>query len=744
MSIATDQITTEIMETRFQTSRRGALQIATATGSGLALAFAVDFGGLGSKARAATDGAFVPNAFIEIEPDGSILIYNHSPEVGQGVITALPMIVAEELDARWDDVNVEQSIISAEIYGRQVAGGSFAVPSSWTPLRQAGAVARSMLVSAAAEQWGVSVDECSTQDSAVTHDPTGRTLSYGELATAASKLPVPDPDSLTLKERDEYRLLGKWVTGVETDEIVSGQPLFGSDVVVPDMVYATYTRCPAFGGKVVSANLDEVRAIDGVLDAFILEGTGNAQEVMPGVAVVATSTWAAMKGKGALDISWDESGASTDSWSAAVARAESLGGGDGDQVLFEKGDADAVINDAPVKIVDALYTYPFIAHVNMEPQNSTAWHRGDEVEVWAPTQTPQRAVSSVASVWGLPEDKVTVHQIRGGGGFGRRLYNNFVCEAVAISEKVGAPVKLQWTREDDTRHEFYRPGGFHYLSGAVDENGKLAALRDHFVTFSEDGEKALGLASLTESEFPAPLIDNVKFTQSLINWSIPTGALRAPRSNVHGFVFQSFLHELAEAAGRDYVEFLLEIAGEPRWLDPGNIRTLHTRRTADVIKLAAEKAGWGQPLPDGHAHGLGFYFSHAAHVAEVAEVSLEADSTVRVHKVTVAADVGPIVNMSGAKNQMEGSVIDGIGTMFYQGLTIENGAIEEGNFDQYPMLKMAEAPEVDVHFIQSEFDPTGLGEPGLPPVLPAVANAIYAASGQRVRTLPLKLEGMAV
>ena len=725
-------------------TRRSALKIGLMSGSGLSLAFMIGPDVLTKESKAAEGDRFVPNAFLEIGSDGGILIYNHSPEVGQGVITALPMIVAEELDADWDDVNVEQSIISAEIYGRQVAGGSFAVPSSWNQLRQAGAVGRSMLVTAAAEQWGVSADECSTGNSAVTHGPSGRTATYGELASLASKVPVPDPESLSLKERDEYRLLGTWVTGVETDEIVAGEPLFGSDTVVPDMVYATYTRCPAFGGRVVSANLDEVRSIDGVLDAFILEGTGNAQEVMPGVAVVANSTWAALKGKGALDVTWDESEASKDSWSAAVARAESLAQTKGDQIIFEKGDADAAIADAPVKIIDALYTYPFIAHVNMEPQNSTAWHRGDEIEVWAPTQTPQRAVTSVAEVWGLPEDKVTVHQIRGGGGFGRRLYNNFVCEAVAISEKVGAPVKLQWTREDDTRHEFYRPGGFHYLSGAVDENGKLAALRDHFVTFTEDGENAIRLASLGGDEFPAPLIDNVEFTQSLIDWGIPTGALRAPRSNVHGFVFQSFLHELSEAAGRDYVEFLLEICGESRWLDPGNIRTLHTGRTADVIKLAAEKSGWGKPLPDGHALGLGFYFSHAAHVAEVAEVSIEADNTVRVHKVTVAADVGPIINMSGAKNQMEGSVIDGIGTMFYQGLTIENGTIEEGNFDQYPMLKMAEAPEVDVHFIQSEFSPTGLGEPGLPPALPAVANAIFAASGQRVRSLPLKLEGFAV
>lgn len=744
MTAHTDLNLKDGLDGTMTTSRRTILKTSVLSGSGLALAFSIGSLPLAGRSEAATEGNAVFNAYVEINPEGRVLIYNSSPEVGQGVLTALPMIVAEELDANWDDVDVKQSAISAEIYGRQVAGGSFAVPGLWDQLRQAGAVARHMLVAAAADTWDVDPSECATQDSIVTHTPTGRTLTYAELAEQAATMPVPDPESLTLKGRSEYRLLGSWVGGVENDAIVSGEPVFGSDIVLPDMVYATYTRSPAFGGVVQSANLDEVRAMDGVLDAFVLDAAGGATEIVSGVAIVATSTWAALKAKDALSVEWDETNASKDSWSAAVARAQELTGTKGDQVLFEKGDTDKAINNASVKVVDVLYTYPFIAHANMEPQNCTAWHRGDEIEVWAPTQTPQRAVAAVSDIFGVEQSQVNLHQLRGGGGFGRRLYNNFVCEAVAISERVGAPVKLQWTREDDLRHEFYRPGGFHHMSGAVDDNGKLVALKDHFVTFSEDGENAIRLASLTADEFPAPLIDNVEFTQSLVDWSIPSGALRAPRSNVHGFVFQSFLHELAEAAGRDYVEFLLEICGEPRWLDPGNIRTLHTGRTADVIKLAAEKAGWGKPLPEGHAHGLGFYFSHAAHVAEVAEVSMESEDKVRVHKVTVAADVGPIVNMSGAKNQCEGSVIDGISAMFTQHLTIEDGRIYEGNFDTYPLLKMAEAPEVDVHFIQSEFGPTGLGEPALPPALPAVANAIYAASGRRVRSLPLRLEGLAV
>ncbi|NKB42695.1 MAG: molybdopterin-dependent oxidoreductase [Alphaproteobacteria bacterium] len=726
-------------------SRRSVLKMTGAASGGLVLGVVLN--GAHRSAEAATgDTAFAPNAFLEVNPSGRILIYSKAPEIGQGIKTAFPMIVAEELDAAWDDVDVEQAPINPDVYGRQSAGGSFSILGSWDQLRQAGAAARSMLVSAAAEQWRVDAESCSASDSHVIH-PDGETrLSYAALASAAAQLPVPDVESLTLKDRADYDLLGTWVGGVENEQLVTGQPLFGTDQVLPDMVYATYQKCPAFGGTVVSANLDHIRSLDGVLDAFVLDGTGIAREYMPGVAIVAKSTWSAIQAKAALEVEWDETAASKDSWMESLAQARALTGTKGPDVKIAKGDVDAAMAEAETT-VEAFYSYPFVSHAPMEPQNCTAWHRGDEVEIWAPTQTPERGVSSVAEVFNVPADKVTLHQVRSGGGFGRRLYNDFIIESVAISERVGAPVKLQWTREDDTRHDFYRAGGFHHMSGSVDADGKLTALRDHNVTFTTDGERAVTGGELRASEFPVPLIENAELTQTLLPWTTPCGAWRAPGSNVFGFVFQSFLHELSSAAGRDHVEFLLELLGEPRWLDPGNLRALHTGRTADVIKLAAEKAGWGQTLPDGHHLGVGFYFSHAGHiaeVAEVAEVSVEGGNALKIHKVTVAADVGPIVNMSGAKNQCEGSVIDGISTMLGQQLSIESGRIKEGNFDQYPLLKMADAPHVDVHFIQSDNIPTGLGEPALPPVAPAVCNAIYAATGQRVRSLPLSLEGFAV
>ncbi|MBT6959957.1 MAG: xanthine dehydrogenase family protein molybdopterin-binding subunit, partial [Rhodospirillaceae bacterium] len=457
------------------TSRRAVLKMTGAASGGLVLGVVLT-GKSEHAAHAATgDAAFAPNAFLEVNPTGRILIYSKGPEIGQGIKTAFPMIIAEELDAAWADVDVEQAPINPDVYGRQSAGGSFSIPGAWDQLRQAGAVARSMLVAAAAEQWNVDAGLCTAVDSSVVH-PNGETrLSYASLAASAALLPVPDIESVPLKAREDYDLIGTWVGGVENDQIVSGQPLFGSDQVLPDMVYATYHKCPAFGGKVISANLDHVRTLDGVLDAFVLEGTGFASEVMPGIAVIASSTWAAIQAKATLEVEWDETEASKDSWTDALSQARALAGTTGESIVIAKGDVDAAMAEAG-HTVEAFYSYPFVAHAPMEPQNCLAWHRGDEVEIWAPTQTPERGVSSVARIFDIPADKVTLHQLRVGGGFGRRLYNDFVCEAVAISERVGAPVKLQWTREDDTRHDMYRAGGFHHMSGAVDANGKLTAL----------------------------------------------------------------------------------------------------------------------------------------------------------------------------------------------------------------------------------------------------------------------------
>jgi len=723
-------------------NRRSFLKLAGLAGGGFVLAFYMGDAAVASAAGSDAAKTFAPNAFLRISPDGAVVIYSKGPEIGQGIKTAFPMIVAEELDADWSRVQVEQAAINPAVYGRQSAGGSRSIPTAWEQLRRAGAVARTMLVSAAARQWNVAPSEITTANSVATHKASGRSLDYGALAEKAAALPVPDEKSVKLKDRKDFKLLGKRVSGVDNLQIVTGQPLFGIDQVVPNMQYAVFEKCPAVGGKVRSANLDEIKKLPGVTNAFVVEGTGKPTEVMPGVAILATSTWAAISARRQLKVDWDESAASKDSWTQAAAQAQKLAGQSGAETLKSVGDFDKAITGA--KTVEAFYTYPFVSHATLEPQNCTASYRDGAVEIWAPTQTPDGALKLVAGVLGIAPEKVTIHQTRVGGGFGRRLMNDYMCEAAQISKQAGVPVKLQWTREDDMQHDFYRVGGFHSFRGGVDESGKLVAWADHFITFSTDGDKPVLAGEIAPDEFPALLVPNFRLTQSKLPLQIPTGWWRAPRSNSIAFAVQSFLHELSSAAKRDHLEFLLEIMGEPRWLTPNNEFALNTGRAAGVLKLAAEKAGWGKPLPKGRALGLAFHFSHAGHFAEVADVSVDANKKITVHRVIVAGDVGPIVNLSGAENQCQGSVIDGLSTALGQELSIENGRIEQTNFDRYPLLRIAHAPQVEVHFIQSDYSPTGCGEPALPPLAPAVCNAIFSATGHRVRTLPLKREGFTI
>ncbi len=725
-------------------SRRTVLNLSAGAAGGLMLGFGL---GKGAGDALAAPGDFEPNAFISIKPSGRIRIMAKNPEIGQGVKTSLPMIVAEELDAAWDDVDVEQSPIDQETYGVQFAGGSRSTPTNWTPLRQAGATARAMLVDAAARQWGVAASECTTADSAVIHASSGRRLTYGQLANRAGRLPVPDPETLQLKDRSEFKLLGKRITGVDNEKLVTGQPLFGIDTVLPGMLHAAYQKCPAVGGRVASANLEQIKAMPGVKDAFVLEGNGNVFQLMPGVAIVAESTWAAFRAKEALQVEWDESEASKDSWTSISEQAQEIARSPrGPDVVHATEGIDDALEGA-AKNVKAFYSYPFVAHAPLEPQNCTAWRQGDKLEIWAPTQIPGdlgrfSAWGFLQNDLGFAKENITINQMRAGGGFGRRLANDYLCEAAAIASKVDAPVKLLWTRGDDMAHDFYRAGGFHALEAGLDRDGKLTAFRDHFISFTADGESGVSGGAMRETEFPAPLVANAEISQTLLPLKIPCGPWRAPGSNVFAFAIQSFLHELSVEADRDHVEFLLEILGEPRWLTPDDPSALNTGRAADVIKLAAEKAGWGRELPEGRGLGIAFYFSHAGHIAEVAEVSMESENRVRVHKVTVAADVGPIVNRSGAENQIEGSVIDGLSTMMNLQLNIENGRIQESNFDQYTLLRMPNAPQVETHFIESDHPPTGLGEPALPPLAPAVANAIFAASGRRIRSMPLSAHGI--
>jgi isoquinoline 1-oxidoreductase subunit beta len=718
-------------------SRRLFLKLAGLSGGGLALAFY--FGAPDSAQAQPSSTPFAPNAFVQIRDDGSILIYSKGPEIGQGIKTAFGLIIAEELDADWQQVQVEQAPINPAVYGRQGAGGSTSIPSNWDQLRQAGALPRAMLVSAAAREWNCAESDCTTKSSIVLCND-GRSLSYAALASKAAMLPVPEAKAVKLKQRSQYQLYGKRYGGVDNRKVVTGQPLFGIDTVLPNMLYAAYQKCPAFGGKVKSANLDAIKQLSGIKDAFVVEGTGLATEALAGVAIIATSTWAAFSAKQQLQIDWDESRASQDNWDEFVKQAQALTTQAGKETIRNNGDVDQALSSSK-KQIEAFYSYPYASHATLEPQNCTAWYHDERMEIWSPTQQPDASIPLLTKVLGIPAERITVHQTRVGGGFGRRLMNDYACEAALIArevaKRINAPVKLTWTREDDMTHDFYRVGGFHAFKGAVDAQGKLAAWQDHFITFTADGLKPTSGGNIEVDEFPGPLLANYRLTQTLLTAGTPTGPLRAPRSNALAFAIQCFLHELAVAAGRDHLQFLLEIIGEPRWLVPDNIRSLNTGRAAAVIKLVAEKAGWGKPLVKGRALGLAFHFSHAGHVAGIADVSVDKNKRLKVHKVTVVADVGPVINLSGAEAQVQGAVLDGFSLMFAQQITMDKGRVQQTNFNQYSLLRMPHAPPVEVHFIQSEYNPTGLGEPALPPLAPAICNAIFAATGERVRSLPL-------
>ena len=729
-------------------SRRGFIKVASGAAGGLVLGLSM---GAPGEAQAQSAGPpprpFAPGAFVRIAPNGKITLISKNPEIGQGIKTGFGVILAEELDAKWSDVTVEQAEVNRAVYGTQMAGGSMSIPRAWDELRYAGAGARAMLVAAAAKQWGVPASDLTTSDSTVIHAASGRTASYGSLATAAAALPVPDIGSLRLKSRKEYKLIGKRFTGVDNAALVRGQPLFALDVQLPGMKYASIAKCPSVGGKAKSFNAEEIKKLPGILDAFIVEGTPPVTDVMktgvlPGVAIIGKSTWAVFSARKALKIEWDTRTASKDSWTDFVKQASALASKtQGEVVVKTKGDVDLALAAAKThnKTVEAFYQFGFVSHAQLEPQNTVAWFKDGAVELWAPMQVPDPAL--VAAAAGLPTDKVKLNQMRVGGGFGRRTMNDFVCEAAYLSRRVEGPVQVVWSREDDMRHDAYRVGGFMGYRAGLDAQGKLSAFDAHMVSFKDtaSGKVSKG-GGISPNEFPADYVDDYRASQSLLPLSTPVVWWRAPGASTMAWVQQSFLHEVAVAAGRDHVEFLLELFGRRTGQAAPPAAGLDPDRAIGVIKLAADKAGWGKPLPKGHHLGLAFYFSHLAHIAEVAEVSVDASKKVTVHRVTVAADVGPVINLSAAENQCEGSVVDAIGTMALE-VTIEDGAAQQTNFDRYPLPRMAISPQVDVHFVQSEHSPTGLGEPVFPPVVPAICNAIHAATGHRVRTLPITKEG---
>ena len=738
--------------------RRQFLRVSAIAGGGLLLGTFVDLSGtdelLAAAASKAPAAEFTPNAFIRLSPDGSVTIVAKNPEVGQGVKTMLPMLIAEELDVDWANVKVEQVGLDTTKFTNQSAGGSTATPNHWLPLRRVGAAARAMLVGAAAQTWGVPVSECETSSATVKHTPSGRTLKYVDLLDRAATIPAPALDQVALKDPKSFRIIGTRVRGVDNHAIVTGKPLYGIDVTLPGMLYAVYEKSPVFGGSVKSANLDEVRREPGVRHAFVVERVGtDPAGLLGGVAIVADSWWLARSARRKLKVEWDEGPMASLSSAQIASTAAELATKPAQRMLRRDGDVDAALGNG-AKVVRAAYSYPFLAHAPLEPQNCTAHFKDGKLELWAPSQTPEGGRRLACEALGLKPEDVTLHLTRGGGGFGRRLMNDYVVEAARIAKEVRVPVKLLWTREDDMRHDFYRAAGFHNFTGGVDASGKLVAWRNHFVSFGDPerfataqqgGPVPFGAgAGLGAGEFPARFVPNLTLEASVMKQHVPTGYLRAPGSNGIAFASQSFIDELAHAAGKDPLQFRLDLlANEPAGQQPQG--ALVASRVRGVLELVRDKSGWGaRKLPRGTGMGVAFHYSHRGYFAEVVQATVSRRGALKVDKVWVAGDVGSqIINPSGADNQVVGSVLDGISEALAQEITIEKGRAVQSNFTDFPLIRLAQSPPVEVHWNVTEYPPTGIGEPALPPVVPALCNAIFDATGKRIRSLPLSKQNLA-
>jgi isoquinoline 1-oxidoreductase beta subunit len=723
--------------------RRTVLKASLLAGGGLALEMLMP---LPAQLARAMDGqgaaAAALSAFVSIAPDGTVTIVSKNPEIGQGVKTSLPMMVADELDCDWSQVRIAQADVDQKRYGEQSAGGSTATPKNWLPMRQTGAAARAMLLQAAALRWNVDVHELTTSRGRILHASSGRSLGYGEVASAAASLTPPALESVPLKRPEEFTIIGRPMVGVDSARIVRGEPIFGMDTHLPRMLYAVYEVAPAHGGRLVKADIEVARRCAGVRHVVPIVGDGDHDAgLADGVAIVASNWWLANQARAKLRVEWDLSAAKDHSSTVYRAKADAaIAAGPGSDLRVD-GDPAAKLASAAKRIA-ARYDYPFIAHAPMEPQNCTARYADGRLEIWAPSQTPQRGLETLRKSLGIAPEAVTLHLTRAGGGFGRRLMNDYMVQVAAIAKAVpGVPIQLIWSREDDIRRDYYRPGGWHSFEAGLGANGELIAFSDHFVTFG-DGKTTARAAGLNAAMPPAGLVPHLRYSQSMMPTVVTTGALRAPGSNALCFVSQSFLEEVALAAGTDLPRLMLTLLGERREVPaPGGGVSFDTGRARDVIEKVVQISAWAQkPASANRAKGFAFYFSHRGYFAEVVEASV-ADAAVTVHQVWVAGDIGSqIVNPMGAENQVRGAVIDGLAqALTGQAIEFVDGVVQQSNFNDFPLARMPMTPEIEIAWVRSDKPPTGLGEPALPPVIPALTNAIFAATGTRVRSLPVRL-----
>jgi len=691
------------------------MKIAAAAGGGLFLGFnwtnstalpvVVD-------AKSIAAGSINFNSYLSIGTDNIITIVSPNPEIGQGIKTAFPMVVAEELDADWKQVKTVQGNLDTGIFERQVTGGSGAVPHSWERLRKAGATARHLLIEAAAAKWKVPASELTTENGKVLHKTSGKSATYGELAEAASKLTAPT--EVKLKSEKEFKLIGQSVRNVDNKNIATGKPLFGLDFYKEGMLFAVIQRPKAFGLKLKSVDSAVAKAMPGIVDVVTFENS---------VAVVGKSTWQVKKAKDALKIEYEKAADLESSADHNRIFSQLMDNGEA-TVRRKDGDVESAFKGA-AKVIKAEYQCPFLPHSPLEPMNFFAHVREDGVELVGPTQTPERARTEVAKLVGIAPEKVTVEITRQGGGFGRRLAADYVLEAANVSKLVKAPVKVIWTREDDMTGGIYRPAVRYRFEAALDKNGTLIGYKLRGVGMNSGN-------STREDNFPSGSVDNLLIDSVEHKSPITTGPWRAPITNFLAYAEQSFLDEVAEAAGKDPVAFRLELLEKAKKSPAGAIKYDIDRMIA-VIKLAAEKSNWGKKK--GVYQGFSVYFSHRSYVAQVGEVvMLKGKPTLK--NVIAAVDCGIVINKSGSLQQVRGGVVDGLGHAMYGNMTFKEGAPDQSNFNGFRLIRMNEIPEVDVHFVDNGISPTGLGEPALPPAGGAVANAFYKATKQRLRNQP--------
>jgi isoquinoline 1-oxidoreductase subunit beta len=699
-------------------SRREFVAAGVAAGAGLVIGFYLP------HKSGSQESFFSPNAYLRITPDNKVTIVVARSEMGQGVRTALPMILAEELEADWKQIEIEQAGAST-LYGDQTTGGSASIRTTWDPMRKAGASAREMLISAAALTWNVPRSTCAAENSRIKHAATNRSLSYGELVSKAATLPIPT--DVTLKQSKDYKIVGQRLPRVDSPAKVKGEAVFGIDFRVPDMKFAVLSRCPTIGGKVSAFDDKESKKIPSV---NYVGKVGDSA-----VAVVADSVWSAMESRRVLNVTWDD-GPNKDLTTAAVMASLKQAASKKPANLFLTGDPTKTAG----RKISAEYTLPFMAHAPMEPGNCTAHYQGTKCELWAPTQVPQDCRDSVATAIGLDPDQVKVNVTLMGGGFGRRLEHDYAVEAALVSKAISAPVKVIWTREDDMRFSTYRPASLHQLSATLDVSGMPVALTHRLIAASISGQKGQPTPNGVDPDLPdeaGPVygIPNYSVDYMMAETPVPLGWMRSVYALQAAFALESFIDELAVAAGKDPLQYRLKLLAKDSDLTYFTT-TWHTARMRGVLQLAAEKSGWDKPLPAGHYRGVACFGCFASYMAEVVEITMENDQP-RVHRVVAVVDCGQVVNPAILEQQIQGGIVYGLGNALRAKITIEKGRVVQGNFDDYAPLRMEETPAVEVYAVPSVEVPTGIGEPSVPPVAPALCNAIYAATKKRIRALPI-------